>query len=150
MIEAKEHSINLRPIGIVHSPFKNVDSAPRQPQKARGVEGLVTVFPKYRDGLKDLDGFSHIILICFFHLALDYSLTVIPRDEKELRGLFSTRSPNRPNPLGISIVRLTEIDGCNLQIQDLDIIDGTPLLDIKPFYRSLDDQEDVISGWMNR
>ncbi len=143
-------TVLLNPIGIVHSPFKSRDNAPRQPRKGQGVEGIVEVFPEYEAGLRDLDGFSHLILICYFHLSSTYHLDVTPPGEKSSKGLFATRSPNRPNPLGLSTVRLKKIEGCNLHIMDLDIIDETPLLDIKPYFRSLDERDPVKSGWLEK
>ncbi|MCK4903649.1 MAG: tRNA (N6-threonylcarbamoyladenosine(37)-N6)-methyltransferase TrmO, partial [Candidatus Marinimicrobia bacterium] len=122
--------MNFKPIGIVHSPFKEAIGTPIQPKAAKGIEGTVEVFTEFADGLADLDGFSHIILICNFHLVQKPKLKVIPYMDDQQRGVFSTRAPNRPNPIGISVVRLNRIENNILYIQNVDIIDGTPLLDI--------------------
>ncbi|MGD9037864.1 MAG: tRNA (N6-threonylcarbamoyladenosine(37)-N6)-methyltransferase TrmO, partial [Syntrophobacterales bacterium] len=104
--------------------------------------------PEYGDGLKDLDGFSHIFLLYHFHLSQGYSLTVKPYLDDSLRGVFATRAPRRPNAIGISVVRLVEIEGCTLHIEDLDIADSTPLLDIKPYVPEFDSREVERIGWL--
>ncbi len=121
---------------------------PIQPAGARGVAGTVEVIPEYGDGLKDLDGFSHIFLLYHFHLSQGYSLTVKPYLDDSLRGVFATRAPRRPNAIGISGVRLVEIEGCTLHIEDLDIVDSTPLLDIKPYVPEFDSREVERIGWL--
>ena len=98
--------IVLRPIGTVHSPFKEPPGTPIQPGAAAGIQGMVEVFPEYGEGLKDLEGFSHLILLYYFHLAPGFSLLVQPFLDDQKRGLFATRAPARPNPIGISTVRL--------------------------------------------
>ena len=140
--------INLKPIGIIHSPFKSVEGTPIQPTGAQGIEGTVEIFEGYVAGLQDLDGFSHIILIYHFHLTKGYSLGVRPFLDDKTRGLFATRSPARPNPVGISIVRLVEIKGSTLYIEDIDIIDNTPLLDIKPYVPDFDWRAEARVGWL--
>jgi tRNA-Thr(GGU) m(6)t(6)A37 methyltransferase TsaA len=140
--------IRYRPIGVIHSPFKQTKGMPIQPPGARGVAGTVEVSPEYGDGLKDLDGFSHIFLLYHFHLSQGYSLTVKPYLDDSLRGVFATRAPRRPNAIGISVVRLVEIEGCTLHIEDLDIADSTPLLDIKPYVPEFDSREAERIGWL--
>ncbi|MBN1857488.1 MAG: tRNA (N6-threonylcarbamoyladenosine(37)-N6)-methyltransferase TrmO [Dehalococcoidia bacterium] len=140
--------IRFSPIGIVHSPFTTPREAPRQPHFSAGAEGSITVFPEYMDGLKDLEGFSHIVLLCHLHLITGYSLDVTPGWDGERRGLFATRTPRRPNPIGMSVVRLTNIDGTTVHIRDIDMVDGTPLLDIKPYVPPLDEEEQPRFGWM--
>lgn len=140
--------INYQPIGFIHSPFKTQKGTPIQPTAAQGVEGVVEVLPDFTEGLKDLGGFSHIILLYHFHLSTGYQLTVKPFLDSEFRGLFATRAPARPNPIGLSIVRLTGIQGNRLHILDVDIIDGTPLLDIKPYVRRFDHREGTRAGWV--
>ena len=125
--------ISYRPIGIIHSPFKETKGTPIQPAGAQGIAATIELKPEYVDGLKDLEGFSHIFLIYHFHLSQGYSLKVKPFLDKYMRGLFATRAPKRPNAIGVSVVRLVGIKGCTLQIEDVDIVDGTPLLDIKPY-----------------
>ena len=140
--------IRYRPIGVIHSPFKQTKGMPIQPAGARGVAGTVEVIPEYGDGLKDLDGFSHIFLLYHFHLSQGYSLRVKPYLDDSLRGVFATRAPNRPNAIGISVVRLVGIEGCTLHIEDLDIADSTPLLDIKPYVPEFDSREAGRIGWL--
>jgi len=142
--------MNFKPIGIVHSPFKKAIGTPIQPKAAKGIEGTVEVFAEFADGLADLDGFSHIILVCHLHLAQNYKLKVIPYMDNQKRGVFATRAPSRPNPIGISVVRLNHIENNILYIEDVDIIDGTPLLDIKPYIPEFDSQEDIKTGWLER
>lgn len=140
--------IRYRPIGVIHSPFKQTKGMPIQPAGARGVAGTVEVIPEYGDGLKDLDGFSHIFLLYHFHLSQGYSLMVKPYLDDSLRGVFATRAPRRPNAIGISVVRLVGIEGCTLHIEDLDIADSTPLLDIKPYVPEFDSREVERIGWL--
>ena len=140
--------IRYRPIGVIHSPFKETKGMPIQPAGARGVAGTVEVIPEYSDGLKDLDGFSHIFLLYHFHLSQGYSLMVKPYLDDSLRGVFATRAPRRPNAIGISVVRLVGIEGCTLHIEDLDIADSTPLLDIKPYVPEFDTREVERTGWL--
>jgi tRNA-Thr(GGU) m(6)t(6)A37 methyltransferase TsaA len=130
--------ISFRPIGIIHSPFTNPAGMPIQPTGAEGVPGRVVIDPACRDGLKDLDGFSHIHLLYAFHLADGFTLHVKPFLDNRLRGVFSTRAPRRPNAIGLSVVRLVRIEENILHIEDVDVIDGTPLLDIKPYVPAFD------------
>jgi tRNA-Thr(GGU) m(6)t(6)A37 methyltransferase TsaA len=143
-----KHEILYTPIGIIHSPFKEVKGTPIQPAGARGIDGNVEVFPGYARGLKDLEGFSHIILLYHFHLAGKPSMIVTPFMDNIPRGVFATRSPNRPNAIGISVVRLIKIEKNILIIQDIDIVDGTPLLDIKPHVPDFDIREVLKIGWL--
>jgi len=142
--------ITYKPIGIIYSPFKKPEGTPIQPGAAKGIEGVVEVFPEYRAGLKDLDQFSHIILIYHFHLSKQYSLEVIPYMDDRPHGLFATRAPSRPNPIGISVVSLTKIEGNKLYVKDIDIVNGTPLLDIKPFVPEFDSNSVVRKGWLEK
>ncbi|MBL7073825.1 tRNA (N6-threonylcarbamoyladenosine(37)-N6)-methyltransferase TrmO [candidate division KSB1 bacterium] len=142
--------IRYKPIGIIHSPFKEPYGTPIQSAGARGIEGVVEIFPEYAEGLKDIEGFSHIILIYHFHLSKGFSLRVKPYLDDQLHGVFVTRAPARPNPIGISIVRLVRIEGVKLYIQDVDIVDGTPLLDIKPYVPEFDIREVDNIGWLEK
>lgn len=142
--------IHYKPIGIVHSPFKEPNGTPIQPTGAAGIDARVELFAEYSEGLKDLNGFSHIILICHFHLSKKGSLKVKPFLDSKVRGVFATRSPSRPNPIGLSIVRLVKIEENILYIQDVDIVDGTPLLDIKPYIPALEERESVKVGWLEK
>lgn len=140
--------ITYKPIGIIHSPFKEPKGTPIQPEGARGIDGTVKVFAEYAGGLKDVEGFSHIILVYHFHLSKGASLTAKPFMDREPRGVFAMRGPSRPNPIGISTVRLVRIEKTILYIQDVDIVDGTPLLDIKPYVPRFDVKEVDKIGWL--
>jgi tRNA-Thr(GGU) m(6)t(6)A37 methyltransferase TsaA len=138
--------IIMRPIGIIHSPFTEKEKIPIQAARSQAI-GLVEIYPEFTDGLFDIDGFSHIILLYAFHLSLGYSLMVKPfLDDKE-HGLFATRYPRRPNPIGISTVRLLSRQGNALTIEGVDVLDGTPLLDIKPYVPDFDLRTEVRAGW---
>jgi tRNA-Thr(GGU) m(6)t(6)A37 methyltransferase TsaA len=142
--------ITFRPIGIIHTPFKESKGTPIQPSSGKGVVGTVEVFEQYVQGLRDLDGFSHITLIYHFHLSGPHSLLVTPFMDDKQRGVFATRAPRRPNAIGISVVCLVRVDGNVLHVQDLDIIDGTPLLDIKPYVPGFDQREVWKTGWLEK
>jgi len=140
--------IAYHPIGTIHSPFKEPKGTPIQPVAAQGVAGTVEVLADYGEGLKDLEGFSHIVLLYHFHLSRDYKLLVTPFLDDVPRGLFATRAPKRPNPIGLSVVRLVSVEGNILHIRNVDIVDGTPLLDIKPFVPYFEPQDGVRFGWL--
>ena len=144
----KVNEIRYRSIGVIHTPFTETKGMPIQTTAAKGVAGNVEIMPEYSDGLKDLDGFSHIFLIYHFHRSQEYSLVVKPFLDDSLRGVFATRAPNRPNGIGISVVRLVKIEGSTLHIEDVDIVDSTPLLDIKPYVPEFDVKEVERSGWL--
>lgn len=135
-------------IGVIHSPFKAPQGTPIQPGAAKGESGWVDIFQEFTEGLDDLDGFSHILLIYYFHRVHESALRVTPFLNDQTRGVFSTRAPNRPNPIGISVVRLVRIEGNTLYVKDLDIIDGTPLLDIKPYVPAFDAVRADKTGWL--
>jgi tRNA-Thr(GGU) m(6)t(6)A37 methyltransferase TsaA len=137
-----------RPIGFIHSPYKKLDGMPIQPSGAIGVEGHIEILPEYADGLADLDGFSHIILLYVFHMTSKVNLTVTPFLDPDPRGVFATRAPTRPNPIGLSIVKLLSIKVNTIQIENIDVIDGTPLLDIKPYVPEFDQYSEVQVGWL--
>ena len=140
--------IEYQAIGIVNSPFTTTEGMPIQPSRAEGALGSVDVNPEYAAGLKDLDGFSHIILLCHLHRVRPHDLEVVPFLDDEPRGVFSTRAPSRPNPIGLSVVRLLGIKGNRLNIADVDLLDGTPLLDIKPYVGEFDVRTDTRFGWL--
>jgi tRNA (adenine37-N6)-methyltransferase len=142
-------TIEFTSIGTIHSPFKDLEGMPIQPIGARGINGEIHLNEEYKDGLKDLEGFSHIILIYHLHLSKDYKLEVKPFLDTQKRGVFATRAPKRPNPIGMSVVRLNKIYGSTIFISDVDIVDGTPLLDIKPYVPHFDKQEEdeITIGW---
>jgi len=141
-------SVEFQAIGIIHSPFTEPRGMPIQPAGARGVAGSVEVFEEFRDGLADLDGFSHVILLYHFHRSEGFSLSVVPFLDERARGVFATRAPRRPNPLGLSVVKLCGVEGGVLRIENVDVLDGTPLLDIKPYVPQFDAAEDVRTGWL--
>jgi tRNA-Thr(GGU) m(6)t(6)A37 methyltransferase TsaA len=122
---------------------------PIQPSGAKGVAGTIEIRPDFIEGLKDLDGFSHIMLIYHFHLSKGYTLSVKPFIDDKLHGVFATRAPRRPNPIGISVVKLIRVEGNFLHIENVDIIDGTPLLDIKPYISEVDAHEVEKTGWLS-
>ena len=140
--------LTYRPIGVIRTPHKEPKGTPIQPTGAQGIEGTIELNPEYRPGLKDLEGFSHVILLYHFHRAEGYSLQVKPYMDKDTHGVFATRIPGRPNPIGLSVVRLLDIEGGTLRIQDVDILDGTPLLDIKPYVPAFDHRETDRIGWL--
>ncbi len=140
--------ITFRPIGVIHTPFEEPAGMPIQPSRARGVQGSVDVFPEFAGGLADLDGFSHIVLLYHFHRVSGHDLRVTPYLDSHERGLFATRAPRRPNPIGLSVVRLVAIHGLVMTVEDVDILDGTPLLDIKPYVSEFDRRDDVQEGWL--
>jgi len=142
--------IEFKPIGIIHSPFAEPEGMPIQPVGAAGVKGTVEVFEGFRPALKDLDGFSHIILLYHFHRSHGFNLHVVPFMDSEPRGLFATRAPKRPNPIGLSVVQLDKIKDTVLHVQSVDILDGTPLLDIKPYVPEFDAQAEVKTGWLEK
>lgn len=140
--------ITLRPIGVVRSPFKENVGTPIQPVGGLDVEAVVEVLPEFAPGLADLDGFSHIILVYYFHLCDVTKLKVKPFLDDQERGVFATRAPVRPNHLGMSVVRLDRVEGNLLHIRDVDLLDGTPVLDIKPHIPRLDSPGPARIGWL--
>jgi len=143
-------TITYKPIGVIHSPFKTLENMPIQPSAGKGIQGTVEIRPELQEGLNDLDGFSHIYLIYHLHRSEGFKLKVIPFLDDQLRGLFSTRAPKRPNPIGISVVRLLKIKANIITIEDLDILDGTPLLDIKPFIPHMYNLDECKTGWLEK
>jgi tRNA (adenine37-N6)-methyltransferase len=141
------NAITYQPIGIVHSPFVEPEGTPIQPAASNGTEAFIEIFPEFADGLKDLDGFSHIYVLFHLHLINKHPLTVIPFLDNEPHGVFSTRSPGRPNPIGISVVQLGKVEGNRLFIKNIDMLDGSPVIDIKPYIQQFDVFETTKNGW---
>ena len=135
------------PIGIIHSPFKEVKGMPIQPVGARGIAGQIEIFTDLQTGLKDLEGFSHIFVLYHFHRAAGYSLLVKPFLDKVDHGVFATRVPKRPNSIGLSILRLVRVEDNMIHVENLDILDGTPVLDIKPYVPQFDAWDADRVGW---
>lgn len=142
--------IVLNPIGVIHTPHKDIKNMPIQPIAAEGIKGYIEVLPEYASGLKDLDGFSHITLLYHFHKVKGFELQVIPFMDTRKRGIFSCKAPKRPNAIGISTVRLLRVEGNIVYIEQVDMLDGTPLIDIKPFYPRYDNRENVTIGWLEK
>ncbi|WP_462324781.1 tRNA (N6-threonylcarbamoyladenosine(37)-N6)-methyltransferase TrmO [Desulfoplanes sp.] len=139
---------SFQPIGTIHSPHKALEGMPIQPSGAADVTGTVHVYQDFVQGLKDLEGFSHLILLYAFHASQGFSLEITPFMDTTTHGLFATRAPRRPNPIGLSVVTLVERRGPVLTIRGVDILDGTPLLDIKPFVPKFDSPEVAATGWL--
>jgi tRNA (adenine37-N6)-methyltransferase len=142
--------IKYDPIGIIHSPYDEIEGMPIQPCAAMGVRGAVEIKREYAGGLKDIDGFSHIILIYHLHVSKGFSLEVVPFLDDQPKGVFATRAPKRPNPIGLSIVKLIKAEDNILHIENVDILDNTPLLDIKPYVSQFDVQDQAEMGWYSR
>ncbi len=145
--------IVFKPIGVVHSPFKNKDEIKKarciDPKGFDSVQGELEIFPEFSEGLKDIDGFSHIILIFAFHKSESHSLHAHPPFDGSERGVFSTRSPNRPNSIGFTVLNLMERKGRVLRVSGVDMIEGTPILDIKP-YTPKEQKPDARFGWLEQ
>jgi tRNA (adenine37-N6)-methyltransferase len=142
--------VTLKPIGIIRTSFVEENGTPIQGVLHPQSYGQVHVFSEYRAGLQDLEGFSHIYLIYFLHRSQGQRLTCTPFMDEVERGVFATRAPCRPNPIGLSVVRLHKIEGEVLSVSEVDIVDGTPLLDIKPYVPQFDARDNVKVGWMAR
>jgi tRNA-Thr(GGU) m(6)t(6)A37 methyltransferase TsaA len=142
--------IKYRPIGFVHSPFTDLENMPIQPAGATSAPGTVDILPEFSEGLKDVEGFSHVILIYHLHEVHGQRLTVTPFLDQEPRGIFATRAPTRPNPVGISVVRLLKVEGNRLYVDEVDILDGTPLIDLKPYVPEFDIRSDAWAGWLEK
>jgi tRNA-Thr(GGU) m(6)t(6)A37 methyltransferase TsaA len=145
-----QDTIAYIPIGVVRSPHAEARGTPIQPSAARGIGGTVEILPQYVPGLQDLDGFSHVILIYHCHLCQGHRLKVKPFMDQVEHGVFATRAPARPNPIGISVVRLLGIEGHVLHVENVDIVDGTPLLDVKPYVPQFDAHQADRIGWLSK
>jgi tRNA-Thr(GGU) m(6)t(6)A37 methyltransferase TsaA len=141
-------SIIMCPIGLVHSPYKEIKDTPIQGVFDKESDAWVELHPEYATGLKDLDGFSHAILLYRFHLSNRVDLVGRPYLEEQEHGIFAIRSPHRPNHIGFSVVAIRKVEGNRLYFRELDILDGTPVLDIKPYVRQFDSRSDAVSGWI--
>jgi tRNA-Thr(GGU) m(6)t(6)A37 methyltransferase TsaA len=141
-------NVEFRPIGIIHSPYQKLTAMPIQPTSKKAKPATVEVFPMFAKGLKDLDGFSHVYLIYFLHKSGKQRLLVRPFLDTHLRGVFATRAPVRPNPIGLSLVRVTKFHGNTFEVAALDALDGTPLLDIKPYIPDFENPRRVRLGWL--
>ena len=142
--------IIIKPIGVIHTPHTDVKDMPIQPIAAEGIKGYIELLPEFLAGLKDIEGFSHLTLFYHFHKINGYELVVTPFMDTEKRGIFATKAPKRPNAIGLSTVKLIAVDGNILHIEQVDMLDGTPLIDIKPFYPRYDNRENVEIGWLEK
>ncbi len=145
----KNLAMKLSPIGIIHTPYNTREGMPIQPAGAEATKATIEINEEFVPGLKDLDGFSHIILLYHFHQSEGYKLEVTPFMDTVPRGLFSTRAPKRPNPIGLSVVELLKVEGNTLYVKGADILDGTPLIDIKPFVPEFDSPKNTRTGWLD-
>lgn len=148
--ECRMDEIVYRPIGVIRTPFTDVQGMPIQAPGGKGIRGRVELAEGFVDGLKDLDGFSYIVLVYHFHLSSGYSLEITPFLDDTPRGVFATRAPTRPNSIGLSVVKLVKVEGNVLDIEDIDVVDGTLLLDIKPFVPQFDNRDCAKIGWLTR
>ena len=145
-------SINYHPIGVIHTGHTDPAKTPIQPRYTAdhpGAAGRVEILDAYAAGMDDLEGFSHVILLYHFHQAGEARLRVKPYLDDTERGIFATRAPCRPNPIGLSVVRLLRREGTTLYLEDRDILDGTPLLDIKPYVGRFDGRQTTRNGWQD-
>ena len=142
--------IILNPIGIIHTPHTDIKNMPIQPIAAEGIKGYIELLPEYAAGLKDIEGFSHLTLLYHFHKISGYQLEVVPFMDTEAHGIFSCKAPKRPNAIGLSTVKLIGVEGNIIHIEQVDMLDGTPLIDIKPFYPRYDNRENVKIGWLDK
>jgi len=140
--------IMMHPIGVIHTPFETLEGMPIQPAGGGKAAGQVVLDPQYAEGLADIEGFSHLILIYAFHQSKGFRLKVKPFLDDQLRGLFATRAPRRPNPIGLSIVELLRRQENILHVGPIDVLDGTPLLDIKPYVPAFDAPDATAIGWL--
>ena len=142
--------IVVKPIGIIHSPYKECKHIPIQARFSPAVTAWIELEDKYVEGLKGLDKFSHAILLFYFHKSPGEQIQDSPFLEQEKHGIFAIRSPHRPNHIGFSVVRIKKIKGNKIHFTDVDVIDGTPILDIKPYVKYFDIREDVVCGWIDK
>ncbi len=146
----ENEKIVITPIGTIHSPYKQPKDMPIQGKFKPDVIAYVELKEQYIPGLKDLDNFSHIILIYYFHKSQKQDLQSTPFLEDESHGIFAIRSPHRPNHIGLSIVKLESIQGNKIYFSQVDMLDGTPVLDIKPYVKQFDSRENAFSGWIEK
>jgi tRNA-Thr(GGU) m(6)t(6)A37 methyltransferase TsaA len=140
--------VSYEPVGVVRSPYARLAGMPLQSAAAREIRGQIEIAPRFAAGLKDLDGFSHLHLITHLHRGAPGGLVVVPFLDDVRRGIFATRSPRHPNPIGLSVVRLLSVDHATLEITGLDLVDGTPVLDIKPYVPEFDTVAAERTGWL--
>jgi tRNA (adenine37-N6)-methyltransferase len=140
----------FQPIGIIHSPFTSLEEMPIQPSSETSGPGVIEIFPEFSDGLKDLEGFSHIYILYHLHMVKSSRLTVTPFLDDSPHGVFATRAPSRPNPIGLSLVELVRVESNTLHVNHVDVLDNTPLLDIKPYVPQFEESGNVRIGWLEK
>ena len=140
--------IHFKPIGMIHTPFNSLEDMPIQPTSNVSGSGIIEVFPEFVDGLKDLEGFSHIYLLYHFHKVRQPNLVVTPFLDKVPRGIFATRAPSRPNSIGLSLVELVRVENNLVYVERVDALNETPLLDIKPYVPEFEHIHNVRTGWL--
>ncbi len=143
--------IIFKPVGYARSPWKSRKGTPIQPRSAHGTRGTIELLPEFEECLHDVDGFSHVLVIYNFHLSESFKTKVIPFMDTVERGVFATRAPRRPNQIGISVLRVVSVNGCKLEVEDIDMIDGTPILDIKPYFPAFEqgcENGEFRYGWL--
>lgn len=143
-------NVVYKPIGVIHSPFNNLEEMPIQPSSDASRPGTVEIYPEFVEGLKDLEGFSHLYLIYHLHKVNKSRLVVTPFLDKEPHGIFATRAPSRPNPIGLSLVKIVGLEGNLIHVDQVDVLDGTPLLDIKPYVPEFENVDFVQIGWLEK
>lgn len=141
-------NVLVKPIGVIHTPYKTKEGIPIQGGLFPETRAQVEVYPEYSEGLSDLEGFSHIILVYLFDKSPGFDLKVKPFLDDEIRGVFATRAPRRPNPIGLTTVKLESVEVNILHVSGVDILDGTPLLDIKPYIPEIDSIPQAKTGWV--
>ncbi len=144
------NQIIMHPVGIIHSPYKEIRDIPIQGVFNDKIEAWVELKDEYVDGLKDLDQFSHAIIIYYFHKSQREDIEGEPFLEQNKHGIFAIRSPHRPNHIGVSIVKIKSISGNKMYFTEVDVLDGAPLLDIKPYVKYFDIRDNVVSGWIDK
>lgn len=137
----------FRPIGFVRSPFSETKQIPKGPGAKHEEKGVLEILPEFEAGLKDIEGFSHLFVVWAFHRSTDYDLVGTPPTDDRPHGVFATRSPRRPNPIGLTVLELLRRDGTKLHVRGVDMLDGTPIFDLKPYLSSVP-MEKVRRGWL--
>ncbi len=140
-------NIAYTPIGYFKTPFTNIKGMPIQPVGGNSIEGMIDVLPEYREGLKDLEGFSHVYVLYHLHEIVGFDLMVKPFLDTARHGIFATRSPKRPNPIGLSVMRLMGVTDSSVMLECIDVLDQTPVIDIKPYVADFDRCNADRFGW---
>ena len=140
--------IAMNPIGVIHSPYTETKQIPKGPGAEHHAEGVIEILPQFEAGLADIEGFSHLYALWVFDRSTDYDLVATPPIDNRPHGVFATRSPRRPNPIGLTVVRMQRREGRNLHVRGVDMLDGTPILDIKPYLSSVPNEE-LRRGWVD-